>query len=421
MFIDTARLTLKAGDGGDGAVSFRREKYVANGGPDGGDGGRGGSVIFVGDSRMSTLSDFKYRRRYEAEKGGNGGGKCMNGKKGQDIVIRIPAGTLIYDADTGRLMADAEDGRTFVAAKGGSGGAGNRHFATPTRQCPRFAKNGAPGEELTVDLELKLLADVGLVGFPNAGKSTILSAMSNAEPVVAAYPFTTLNPILGVVGYSSESSFVMADMPGIIKGAADGAGLGHSFLRHIERCRMLVQVVDAAAFEGRDPKDDFDAVCSELERYSRELAGLPRLVAVNKCDAADPDTAEELCKYVRSKGFEAIKISGATGEGLDVLKKRLFEILPQLPEIRRFEPEPEPAPAAADNRSFRITVREGVYIIEAPWLAKILSSVNTDDYESLQYFQRVLRSSGIIDELVRLGVRDGDTVSIYDFDFEYVG
>ncbi len=419
MFIDTAKVSLKAGDGGNGAVTFRREKYVANGGPDGGDGGKGGDIVLVGNTHLTTLADFRYKRKYSAPNGARGEGGCRAGRKGEDIVIALPMGTVVKDAETGRILADISTEHPVVIAKGGGGGAGNRHFATATRQCPRFAKAGAPGEEREVLFELKLLADVGLVGFPNAGKSTLIAAMSNARPEIADYPFTTLRPNLGVV-YREDHLFVMADIPGIIEGAAQGVGLGHEFLRHIERCRMLIQVVDAASTEGRDPKSDYDIICSELERYSPLLACLPRVVAANKTDSAIPEMLDDFCAYVRAKGFEVFPISAATGAGLKELKHHIFQILPSLPAIKVYEPEPEPEIKIENNRPFTVTNNEGVFIIEAPWLVRILNSVNMDDYESLQYFQRVLRQSGIIDELERRGVNEGDTVSIYDFEFEYL-
>lgn len=420
MFIDTAKVLLKAGNGGNGAVAFHREKYIANGGPDGGDGGRGGNILLCGNSHLTTLADFRYKRKYLAPNGANGAGSNKAGKKGEDVVIALPIGTVVKDAATGRVIADISSEQPVVIAKGGTGGAGNQHFATATRQCPRFAKAGAPGEEREVFFELKLLADVGLAGFPNAGKSTLISAMSNARPEIADYPFTTLRPNLGVVYGPEEHSFVMADIPGIIEGAAEGAGLGHEFLRHIERCRMLIQVVDTASTEGRDPKSDFDIICSELERYSPLLASLPRIVAANKTDSAIPEMLDDFCAYVRGKGFEVFPISAVTGAGLKELKSYIFKTLPSLPAIKVYEPEPEPELKIENNRPFKVTNKEGVFIVEAPWMIRILNSVNMDDYESLQYFQRVLRQSGIIDELERQGVNEGDTVSIYDFEFEYV-
>jgi len=425
MFIDTAKVVLNAGNGGNGAIAFHREKYVANGGPDGGDGGRGGSILLVGNTNLTTLADFRYKRNYHAPDGEKGDGGCRAGKKGEDIVIALPIGTIVKDAETGRIIADITGDKPVVIAKGGGGGAGNRHFATSKRQCPRFAKAGAPGEEREVFFELKLLADVGLVGFPNAGKSTLISVMSSARPEIADYPFTTLHPNLGVV-YGDEnadgttSSFVMADIPGIIEGAAEGVGLGHEFLRHIERCRLLLQVVDVASTEERDPKSDFDIICAELDRYSPLLASLPRIVAANKTDCVIEEMLTDFCDYVKSKGFEVFPVSGATGAGLKALKSYILKTLPELPAIKVYEPEPEPQLKVENNRPFTVTNHDGVFIIEAPWLMRILNAVDMDDYESLQYFQRVLRMSGIIAELERQGVNEGDTVSIYDFEFEYV-
>lgn len=420
MFIDTAKVKLKAGNGGDGCVAFHREKYIANGGPDGGDGGRGGSILLAGDPNLSTLADFRYKRSYCAPDGEKGLGGNKAGRSGEDIIIRVPIGTVVKDSQSGRIIADLSDPQPIIVAKGGVGGAGNQHFATSTRQTPRFAKAGAPGQELEVILELKLLADVGLVGFPNAGKSTLVSSLSNARPIVADYPFTTLNPILGVVSMGIGNSFVMADMPGIIEGASGGAGLGHQFLRHIERCRLLVQLVDVASTEGRDPISDFDIICAELEKYSDTLAKLPRIVAANKCDSAIPEMIEAFREHAEKQGYKVFAISGVTGEGLEELKNYIWSLLPSLPAIKIYEAEPEPLPEVTDNMAFTVSVKEGVYIIEAPWLIRVLNSVNMDDYESLQYFQKLLRVSGIIDALEKKGIAEGDTVSIYDFEFEYV-
>lgn len=421
MFIDTAKIHLKAGNGGNGAVSFHREKFVSAGGPDGGDGGRGGSIIVVVDDNLTTLADFRYKRKYRAPDGDNGGMQKCSGRKGEDLVIRLPRGTVIKDAETGRLIVDLSDDEPYVLLKGGKGGAGNQHFATSTRQCPRFAKAGVPGEELTVQLELKLLADVGLIGFPNVGKSTLISRLSQAKPKIANYPFTTLTPVLGIVRVGEERSFVMADIPGIIEGASDGVGLGHEFLRHVERCRLLIHVVDVSGSEGRDPKNDFLLLNEELKKYSAILAGLPQIVAPNKTDLSIPEQTEDFVRFVTQQGFQAIPISGVTGDGLQPLLELIWKELEKLPPVRKFEAEPEPIPEIpAGNQPFTVRNEEGVFIIEAPWLIRILKAVNMDDYESLQYFQRVLRSSGIIDELERMGVAEGDTVSIYDLEFEYV-
>lgn len=422
MFVDTAKIKIKAGDGGNGAVSFHREKYVAAGGPDGGDGGKGGNIVFAADDSLSTLSDFRYKRKYQAENGKPGGaGRCY-GKSGRDLVIAVPRGTIIRDSESGRILADVSDDTPFVAAKGGRGGWGNSHFATPTRQCPRFAKPGVPGESLEVTLELKLLADVGLLGYPNVGKSTLLSVVSEAKPKIANYPFTTLTPVLGVVRMGEGSSFVMADIPGVIEGAGEGVGLGHEFLRHIDRCRLLVHVLDAAGSEGRDPIQDFETINRELATFRPELADRPQIIAANKCDLADDGQIERLRDYAVSHGVPFFPIMAAIAEGTRELIDYVAAALSKLPPVKVYEPEAAPLPDAdaIGRQTFRLRVEDGVYIVEADWLLKILSGVNLDDYESLQYFQRVLHSSGIIDALKEAGVQEGDTVSIYDLEFDYV-
>ena len=303
MFVDTAKIHLKAGNGGDGAVSFHREKYVAAGGPDGGDGGRGGNIVFKADSNLSTLADFRYKRKYTAQPGQNGGASRCTGKSAEDLVICVPQGTLVKDAETGRIIADISDAEPVVVAKGGNGGWGNRHFATATRQVPRFAKSGKPGEELDVVLELKLLADVGLIGFPNVGKSTLVSVVSEAKPKIANYHFTTLTPVLGVVRMGEGSSFVIADIPGLIEGAGEGVGLGHEFLRHVERCRMLLHVLDVSGSEGRDPIEDFEKINHELFVFSKELSERPQIVVGNKCDLAGEDEIARISEYFESRGY----------------------------------------------------------------------------------------------------------------------
>lgn len=422
MFVDTAVIAVRAGDGGNGAVTFHREKYVAAGGPDGGDGGQGGSIVFVADDGVNTLVDFRYKRKYAAESGQPGGAKRCFGRAGQDTVIRVPRGTLIFDNETGRLMADMSSDQPFVAAKGGRGGWGNSHFATPTRQAPRFAKPGTPGEAFELRLELKLLADVGLVGFPNVGKSSLLSVVSEAKPAVADYPFTTLSPVLGVVRAAEGVSFVMADIPGVIEGASEGVGLGHEFLRHIERCRLLIHMVDVSGSEGRDPLADFDTINRELAAFNPELARCPMLVAGNKCDLADEAAVDAFAAAVREKGYEFFPLMAAIAHGTDALVRRCAELLSKLPPVRAYEPEPPVLPSAEElgGRRFTVSKRDGVYLVEGDWLPRILQSVNMDDYESLQYFQRVLQSSGIIDALRQAGASEGDTVSIYDFDFDFV-
>ena len=421
MFVDIAKIKIKAGDGGDGSVSFHREKYVASGGPDGGDGGRGGNIVFAADDNLSTLADFRYKRKYTAPKGENGrGGRC-NGKKAEDLVIRVPRGTVIKDAETGRIMADISSDEPVVVAKGGKGGWGNIHFATPTRQTPRFAKPGMPGEEYEVQLELKLLADVGLVGFPNVGKSTLVSVVSEAKPVIANYHFTTITPVLGVVRLGEGESFVMADIPGLIEGAWEGVGLGHQFLRHVERCRMFVHIVDVSGSEGRDPKEDFKTINAELEKFDPELAKRPMIVAGNKCDLAEDEQIEDFRKYVENMGYKFFPIMAAIRYEVDPLLNCIREELSKLPPISRFEAEPlviEPDKLKKNE----VTVRnmDGIFVVEGEWLVRIMNTVKFDDYESLQYFQRVLLNAGVIDALYDAGVQEGDTVSIYDFEFEFV-
>ncbi len=422
MFIDIAKIYVKAGDGGDGAVAFHREKYVAAGGPDGGDGGRGGSVVFQADSNLSTLADFRYRRKYLAQKGENGrGGRC-SGKSAPDLVVRVPRGTLVKDAETGRVIADIWDDEPQVIAKGGKGGWGNTHFATPTRQAPRFAKPGLPGQELTVQLELKLLADVGLVGFPNVGKSTLISVVSEAKPNIANYHFTTLTPVLGVVPLAEGRSFVMADIPGLIEGAWEGKGLGHQFLRHVERCRMLVHIVDVSGSEGRDPKEDFLVINEELKKFNPELAQRPMLVAGNKCDLAEEEQVRAFQSFVEDQGYRFFPIIAPINEQVPPLIDAITAQLVKLPPILRYEPEPpvlQPL-EELEKGKVQINLQEGVYMVEAPWLERIMSAVDFDDSESLQYFQRVLIHAGVIDSLREAGCQEGDTVDLYGLEFDFV-
>lgn len=422
MFIDIAKIKIKAGNGGNGAVSFRREKYVAAGGPDGGDGGKGGNVVFQVDDNLSTLADFRYKRKYAAQNGENGRGNRCFGRGGEDCVIRVPRGTLVKDAETGRLLADMSDDEPQIVAKGGRGGWGNTHFATPTRQVPRFAKPGTPGEEFEVQLELKLLADVGLVGYPNVGKSTLVSVVSEAKPNIANYHFTTLTPVLGVVRMGEGSSFVMADIPGLIEGAGEGVGLGHQFLRHVERCRLLVHIVDVAGSEGRDPKEDFEIINRELEKFNPELAQRPMLVAGNKCDLATDEQIEEFRQYVEGKGYSFFPIMAAIRYDVDPLLKKIQEMLQSLPPVRRFEAEPVPQVEVEtmENTQVQITRHDNVFMVEGKWLLQLINSVNFDDYESLQYFQRVLIQTGVIDALREAGCEEGDTVSMYDLEFDFV-
>lgn len=422
MFVDVAKIKIIAGDGGDGAVAFHREKYVAAGGPDGGDGGKGGSVIFKVSPHLSTLADFRYKRKYAAQRGENGRSDRRTGKNGADLIVEVPLGTVVRDTETGRIIADMSDDEPKIIAKGGRGGWGNSHFATPTRQVPRFAKPGTPGESFDVTLELKLLADVGLVGFPNVGKSSLISVVSEAKPAIGNYHFTTLTPVLGVVSRGEGRNFVMADIPGLIEGASDGAGLGHQFLRHVDRCRLLVHIVDASGSEGRDPIEDFETINRELEKFNPELAKRPMIVAGNKLDMAEDEQLERFENYIKEKGYEYFPIIAPIKHGVDELINCVTEKLSKLPPVERYEPEPVPLPSAEElsGKQFTVRVEDGVYIVEGEWLIQVLKSVNFDDYESLQYFERVLTSSGIIDALREAGIKEKDTVSIYDVEFDFV-
>lgn len=424
MFVDQAKIKIKAGDGGDGAVSFHREKYVAAGGPDGGDGGRGGDVVFQVDDNFSTLIDFRYKRKYVAERGENGSGRNCTGKSAPPLIIKVPRGTVIREAKSGRIMADMSSDEPKVLARGGQGGKGNVHFATSTRQIPKFAKPGFPGEEFEVTLELKLLADVGLVGYPNVGKSTLISVVSAAKPKIANYHFTTLTPVLGVVRVDDEKSFVMADIPGLIEGAGDGVGLGHEFLRHVERCRLIVHVVDVSGIEGRDPCEDFEVINAELAKFNEELAERPQIVAANKSDMATDEQIERFRKYIEDKDIPFFCISAATTQGTAELMNKVSEVLDTLPPIREFEAEPIPQAELDEmlgvDKKFEITVEDDVYYVDAPWIQPIMRTVDPDDYSSLQYFQRVLINSGIIAKLEEMGIQEGDTVSLEGFEFDFV-
>ena len=424
MFVDIVNISIKAGDGGNGAVSFHREKYVNAGGPDGGNGGKGGNIVFVADDNLSTLIDFRYQKKYSAKNGDSGGQKRSSGKSAPDPVIRVPRGTIVKDSGTGRILADISGDEPVIVARGGKGGKGNMNFATPTRQIPRFAKPGMPGESFDVTLELKLLADVGLVGFPNVGKSSLISVVSAAKPEIANYHFTTITPVLGVVR-ANEKSFVMADIPGLIEGASEGVGLGHAFLRHVERCRLIVHVVDVSGVEGRDPEDDFNKINYELANFSSELATRPQIVAANKADIATDEQIEKFRAFIEEKGLPFFLISAATTQGTAELVACIAEELDKLPPQKRYEVQPltpeEIEKIQLEKRGFNIEkASDDFYIVTAEWLVPILMTVNMDDYESLQYFQRVLRFSGIIDALEEAGVNEGDTVAIYDFEFSYM-
>ncbi len=425
MFIDKVSIFIKAGDGGDGAVSFYREKYVSAGGPDGGDGGKGGDVIFIADTNLSTLLDFKYKKKFVADKGENGGARQCSGKGAKDLIIKVPKGTVVREVESGRILADLSTEEAVKICKGGKGGKGNMNFATPTRQIPRFAKSGFKGDEYNVTLELKLLADVGLVGFPNVGKSTLISVVSAAKPKIANYHFTTITPVLGVVQPYDGNSFIMADIPGLIEGASEGIGLGHQFLRHVERCRLILHIVDVSEIEGRNAIEDFEAINKELKNFNVDLSERPQIVVGNKSDMATEEQVATFKKYVEDLGFKYFSISAATTMGTKELMTYVAGELTKLPPITIFEAQPlsqaELDEKLLANNKFEIVVEEDdVYRIEAPWLEKILNEVNMDDYESLQYFQRVLRNSGIIDKLEELGIEEGDTVALFDFEFEYI-
>ena len=424
MFIDKIKIYVKAGDGGNGAISFRREKYVPNGGPDGGDGGRGGNIVFEIDKGANTLLAFRYKRKFVSENGGNGMGGKMHGKNGADTIVLVPEGTLIKDAASGKIIKDMTGCESYVVCKGGRGGWGNRHFATPTRQIPRFAKSGTKGEEKDLELELKMIADVGIIGFPSVGKSSLLSVISSAKPKIAAYHFTTLSPNLGVVSTGESKGFVAADIPGLIEGASEGMGLGLSFLRHVDRCRLLVHVVDIAATEGRDPIEDIKKINYELKKYSPELALRPQIIAANKCDVLDPDAdyIKDFEQYVAECGYELVYISAATRENLDVLVKKIDAQLDKLDPVCVYSPEYTPEESYIDNTDRVTTVRRenNTFYVEGDWLYNFMGQVNFDDNESLGFFQRVLIKSGVIDMLEEKGACDGDTVNIYDFEFDFI-
>jgi GTP-binding protein len=421
VFIDTARIYIKAGDGGNGFISFRREKYVPYGGPDGGDGGKGGDVIFIADPNLSTLLDFKYKRKYIAENGENGKSKNQYGKDGKDLYIKVPVGTTIINDETGELIADlTKPYQKAIVLRGGRGGRGNAKFATPTLKTPRFAESGEKGRELWVRLELKLLADVGLVGFPNAGKSTLLASCSRAKPKIANYPFTTLTPNLGVVEHKGKS-FVMADIPGLIEGAHRGEGLGHDFLRHIERTKMLVHVVDVSGIEGRDPVEDFEKINEELRLYDERLVTLPQIVAANKMDL--PEAKEKYPNFeeeIRKKGYEVYPISALTREGIDLLLDKVIEILSSIP-IEKNEEAPDVIVynPPEEEDILEIEVHGNTYYLKGSKIDKLLKRINLQDEHSLRYFEILLRKSGVIEELKKKGFKSGDTINVRDFEFEY--
>lgn len=422
MFIDKANIFIKSGNGGNGSVSFHREKYIASGGPDGGDGGQGGSVILEADSNLSTLLDFKYKRKYAAKNGGDGRGDNCKGEDAEDLVIKVPVGTIAYDKKSGLVLADlSEKDERAVIAKGGKGGFGNRRFATPTRQAPRFSKPGRRGVEREVILELKLIADVGLLGFPNVGKSTLLSASTKARPKIANYHFTTLTPNLGVVDLGDQRSFVMADIPGVIEGASEGVGLGHAFLRHVERTRLLLHVLDVSGIEGRDAVEDFHKINEELSKYSEKLTKREQIIVGNKIDLVyEKEVLESFRAYFEEKGFRVFLISGVTGEGVKELLNYTYERLQAIPKEELYGEESFFKESDAEEIPFEITVEDGVFQVEGRNVEMLMLGVNPDDYESMQYFQRSLRKLGVIDKLKEMGVQEGDLVRLYNVEFEYM-
>ena len=425
MFVDVAKIRIKSGDGGNGRVSFRREKYVPNGGPDGGDGGNGGSVIAIVDIGMRTLMDFRYKTRYFAQKGEDGGKQKKTGKSSEDLVIKVPLGTVIRDAATGKVIVDmSEDAQSYVLARGGKGGKGNWHFATPTRQAPTFAEKGGDGVEREVLLELKLIADVGLVGFPNVGKSTFLAATTQAKPKIANYHFTTLQPNLGVVEQVKGKSFVIADIPGLIEGAKEGIGLGHEFLRHVERTKLLIHVIDISGSEGRDPYEDFCTINAEIFGYSERLMDRTQVIAANKIDLMeDEDTLRDFTKKVSAEGYKVFPISAATGEGLDTLLNHVTTLLDTIGEIPLVEPEEYYDEVLDPNDHWNVNyyMDDEIYCVDGPYIERLVYSTDLNDIESLRRFQNVLMQRGVFDQLKEMGIEDGDTVRILSFEFEYYG
>ncbi|ENK0839320.1 GTPase ObgE [Clostridium botulinum] len=423
MFIDTAKIFVKSGKGGDGSISFRREKYIAFGGPDGGDGGKGGNVVLVVDPNMTTLLDFTYKRKYKAEAGGNGAGSKCFGKNGKDLYIKVPMGTIVRDAETDKIMADLSNPEdSYVVAKGGRGGKGNCRFTTPTRQAPDFAEPGMPEEERWIKLELKLLADVGLIGFPNVGKSTLLSVVSKARPKIANYHFTTLKPNLGVVSIEGVTNFVIADIPGIIEGASEGVGLGLDFLRHVERTRVLIHVIDISSVEGRDPYDDFLKINEELKRYSVKLYDRPQIIAANKSDMLfDEGKFEEFKTKIEKLGYNKVfKISAATKQGVDDLMKEAARLLSTIP-VTELEISAEDRFVEEEKRfTYSIRKEDSAYIVEGSFVDRLLNAVNVNDPDDLRYFHKVLKNKGVMEELMKMGIEDGDVVRLNDFEFDFL-
>ena len=424
MFIDKARIFIKAGNGGNGSVAFRKEKYVPAGGPDGGDGGRGASIIFEVDLGLRTLMDFKYQRKYVAESGGDGSKKKKAGKNGDDLVLKVPAGTIIRDEATGLIIADLkEEGDRAVVVKGGRGGKGNQHFANAVRQAPAFAKSGTDGEERWVVLELKMIADVGLLGFPNVGKSTFLSVVTKAKPKIANYHFTTLTPNLGVVQTKFGDSFVLADIPGLIEGAAEGVGLGHDFLRHVERTKVLIHIVDITGHEGRNALEDFDKINGELALYNERLSHRPQVVVANKMDILEDESVyEEFKEELEGRGYKVFKMSAATRQGIDDVIAYVSQLLKEVEDVELVTEEEMYRPEldeSNEDEGLTVEIEDGIYVVKGKSLRRIMYSVNFEDMESIQYFQKAMESEGVFDKLREMGIEDGDTVKIYEIEFEF--
>lgn len=425
MFADRAKILIRSGKGGDGHVSFRRELYVPNGGPDGGDGGRGGDVIFEVDEGLNTLQDYRHKRKFAAKDGMPGGKRRCHGADAQDIILKVPEGTVIKEAESGKVIADMSgENRRQIILKGGKGGLGNQHYATSTMQVPKYAQPGQPARELWISLELKVIADVGLVGFPNVGKSTFLSRVTNAQPKIANYHFTTLNPNLGVVDLPDGQGFVIADIPGLIEGASEGVGLGHEFLRHIERTKLIIHVVDAAGTEGRDPVDDVYKINAELEAYNPDIAGRPQVIAANKVDAVYPEGEDPIARLkaeFEPQGIAVYPVSGVTGEGL---KELLFAVAGRLKELDQppviFEQEYFPEEELIyENLPYTVEEEDGVYVVEGPKIEKMLGYTNLDSEKGFAFFQKFLKDTGILEELEAAGIQEGDTVRMYGLQFDY--
>lgn len=423
MFTDYAKIIIKSGDGGNGAVSFRREKYVAAGGPDGGDGGRGGSIYFIVDPDSNTLVDFRFKKKFKAENGKNGEGARRYGKSGEDLYVKVPIGTLIKDAETGKIIADlSHKGQKELILPGGRGGKGNSHFATSTRQAPRFSQDGEKGIEKEVILELKLLADVGLIGFPNVGKSTFLSKTTSATPKIADYHFTTLEPNLGVVKNDYGESFVIADIPGIIEGASNGTGLGLQFLRHIERTRLLLHVIDVSGIEGRNPVDDFKTINEELKSYSEKLSKRKQIIVANKIDSMqDENLYNDLEKLAKENNIEIFKISAVTGEGISELLKRVSQVLKELPKEELYDEveDKKVYTLQEEQEGYTIKKEDGIFVVDGPAVDRVMRRVNLEDNESMYYFQKCLNSLGVNQKLKEAGVQEGDTVNICGWELEW--